>query len=90
MWFRSLFNFNRISNPNTNKLMVDKVIKFENLNKGLSNVFNKLKIPFSGKLEIFKKKSNREKDYRKFYNERSINLINDIFKKEIKMFDYKF
>ena len=59
-------------------------------NKKLDKIFKKLGIPFGGKLEIFKKKTNREKDYRKFYNERSINLINDIFRKEIKMFDYKF
>ena len=85
-----LFNFNRISNPNTNKLMVDKVIKFENLNKELPDVFNKLKIPFNGKLEIFKKKSNREKDYKRFYNGKSIKLIEKIFWKEIEMFNYRF
>ena len=85
-----LFNFNRISNPNTNELMVDKVIKFENLNKELPDVFNKLKIPFNGKLEIFKKKSNREKDYKRFYKGKSIKLIEKIFWKEIEIFNYRF
>ena len=85
-----LFNFNRISDPNTNELMIDKVIKYENLNKELSDVFNKLKIPFNGKLEIFKKKSNRKNDYKRFYNGKSIKLIKKIFWKEIEMFNYRF
>ncbi len=70
--------------------MIDKVIKYENLNKELSDVFNNLKIPFNGKLEIFKKKSNREKDYKRFYNGKSIKLIEKIFWKEIEMFNYRF
>ena len=70
--------------------MVDKVIKFENLNKELTDVFNKLKIPFNGKLEIFKKKSEREKDYKIFYDGKSIKLIEKIFWKEFEMFNYRF
>ena len=70
--------------------MVDKVIKFENLNKELPDVFNKLKIPFNDKLEIFRKKSNREKDYKRFYDGKSIKLIEKIFWKEIDMFHYRF
>ena len=80
----ALHNLNRVMDLSLNKIMCDKILKYENLNDELDEIFNKLKIPFSGKLEIFKKKSNREKDYREFYNERSINLINDIFKKKLK------
>jgi|TARA_B100000959_G_scaffold256525_1_gene289793 hypothetical protein len=85
-----LHNLNRVMDLSLNKIICDKILKYENLNGELDKIFKKLGIPFGGKLEIFKKKTNREKDYRKFYNERSINLINDIFRKEIKMFDYKF
>ena len=85
-----LLNLNKLMDKNLEKVLCDKIIKYENLNKELSVVFNKLDISFGGKLEIFKKKSKREKNYKKFYDNKSKKLIEKIFWKEIAMFGYKF
>ena len=71
-------------------ILCDYIIKYENLNEELLKVFNKLKIPFNGKLEIFKKRFDRDRDYQKFYDESSKKLVEDIFSKEIDMFKYNF
>jgi len=85
-----LLNLNKLMDKNLEKVLCDKIIKYENLNKELSVVFNKLDISFGGKLEIFKKKNKREKNYKKFYDNKSKKLIEEIFWKEIEMFGYKF
>ncbi len=73
-------------------LLVDKVIKYENLNSELSTVFNNLGIPFDGQLTI-KAKSNYRSDkrhYRAYYNDNSKKIVGDAFKKEIELHGYKF
>ena len=85
-----LLNLNKLMDANLENILCNYIIQYENLNEGLSIVFDKLKIPFNGKLEIYKKKFDRDKNYRKFYNNESKKLIEDIFWKEIDMFNYKF
>ena len=75
---------------NQENILCDYIVKYENLNEELSKIFNKLKIPFNGKLDIFKKRFDRERNYQKFYNESSRKLVENIFYKEIDMFKYKF
>ena len=74
----ALLNLNKLMDKNLDKILCNKIIKYENLNEELSTVFYKLGIPFNGKLEIFKKKSERDKDYKKFYNDKSRKLIEEI------------
>jgi len=83
-------NLNKLMDKNFDKILCDKIIKYENLNEELSIVFQKLGIPFSGKLEIFKKKSKRKRGYRNFYDDKSKKLIEEIFWKDMEMFGYKF
>ena len=80
----------KVGTENLEKVLCDKIIKYENLNKELSVVFNKLDISFGDKLEFFKKKRKGEKNYKKFYDNKSKKLIEKIFRKEIEMFGYKF
>ena len=75
---------------NFDEVLCDKIIKYEDLNKDLSLVFNKLGVPFDGKLNIFKKKSNRNENYRKFFNNDTKKIIEKIYWKDMKMFDYGF
>jgi hypothetical protein len=73
------------------KIIVDKIIKYEELNNELDIIFKKLKIPFEGQLNIFAKSSYRQnKAYREFYNKETMKIIEDVFKKEIEIFNYKF
>jgi hypothetical protein len=73
------------------KILVDKIIKYEDLNDELNIVFNELGIPFEGQLNIFAKGGYRQiKSYREFYNEETKKIVEDAFNKEIKAFNYKF
>ena len=72
-----------------NNILCDKIIKYENLNEELKNVFKHLKIPFNGKLEIFKKKNLVDKTDKNFYDYESKKLVEKIFFKEINFFNYK-
>ena len=86
-----LFNLNRICSLSHKKVLVDKVIKFENLNKELLEVFNYLGIPFNGKLEIFKKKSINRKHYREYYqSNHHRKVVLKHFYKELDKFGYYF
>ena len=85
-----LLNLNKLMDIKQENILCDYIIKYENLNEELLKVFNKLKIPFNGKLEIFKKRFDRDRDYQKFYDKSSKKLIEDIFSKEIDMFKYNF
>ncbi|PHR84379.1 MAG: hypothetical protein COA59_07210 [Colwellia sp.] len=72
-------------------LLVDKVIKYENLNEGLKDAFDKVGIPFEGLTS--KAKSNYRKDkkhYSTYYNENDKEIVKKIFQKEINLFNYKF
>ena len=85
-----LLNLNKFMDKNYNEILCDKIIKYEDLNKELSIVFNKLGINFEGKLEIFKKKNNDRKHYKYYFDNNSRKLINDIFWKDLEMFNYIF
>ncbi len=85
-----LLNLNKLMDKNLRNVLCDKIIKYENLNEELSVIFKKLNIPFSGKLDIYKKKAIRDRDYKNFYNNESRKLIKKIFWKEFDYFDYLF
>ena len=85
-----LLNLNKLMDKNLEKVLCDKIIKYEDLNKELSFVFNKLGIPFDDKLKIFKKKNNKRKNYKNFFDNNEQKLINEIFWKDIEMFDYSY
>lgn len=69
------------------KIKVDYAINFHNFEKDFK-VIKKIKI---GKKNLIQKlrKSNK-KDYRKYYNSESLDLINDIHKDDIEIFKFDF
>ena len=72
-------------------MMVDEVIKYEFLMKDLTRIFDKLGIPFSGKLGVQAKSEYRKnkKTYNQVLSKRNIELINSVFSDEIKMHGYQ-
>ena len=58
-------------------------------NEELKKVFKHLKIPFNGKLEIFKKKNLIDKTGKNFYNDQTKKLVEKLFFKEIDFYNYK-
>jgi hypothetical protein len=85
-----LLNLNKLMDKNFEKIICNKIIKYESLNKDLSLVFNKLGIPFDGELKIYKKKTDNKKNYRDFFDNKSKKLIMEMFSKDIELFNYDF
>tara|TARA_R110001592_G_scaffold348004_1_gene641862 strand:- start:6064 stop:7548 length:1485 start_codon:yes stop_codon:yes gene_type:complete len=72
-----------------NKKELDFIGKYENLNEDYNLICNKLGVnpPELG----FQKSGFRDKThYSKFYNEESISLVNQYFKKDLELFNYRF
>ena len=82
---------NRYTDNKTDEIIVDRIIKYENLNKELGEVFAGLNIPFNG-LNVFAKSNyNKEKrDYKEYYNCNQKDFINEKFNFEIEKFNYNF
>jgi len=69
------------------KIMVDSILKMENLDKELKEMFVKLninKIPYIPKSNT----STRTLDYKKYYDEETKQIIAEKYKKDIKLFNY--
>ena len=74
-----------------NNILVDKIIRYENLNLELKELFDDLKIPFSSLTT--KAKTNyrtKRKDYKTYYNEQTKIYIENSFKDEIDLMGYTF
>jgi hypothetical protein len=74
------------------KLIVDKVIKYENLNEEINQIFKHLKIPSTGKLTKKAKASYRtdRSDYKDVMVHAQKEIIEYIFRKEISLHGYSY
>lgn len=92
--------FNCINYPlymdtNHKNIIVDYVGYYENLNEELNYIFNKIGIPFDGKLKPKAKSGIRKdkKSYHEFFSgnyEKYIDVIRKVYKKEIELHGYDF
>lgn len=75
-------------------LLVDKVIRYENLMGELGEVFERVNVPFSGSLGVKAKSEHRADSarisYKNVLNEKQCRLITDAFSKEIEMHGYTY
>ena len=76
----------------TGELLVDKIVHYENLDKGLKTIFDDLRIPFNGTLGMHAKSNYRHdrKPYQKVYSEHQKKIIEDIFRQEIQLHGYTY
>ncbi len=77
------------------KVVVDSVVRFENLKSDLSDVFGEIGIPWDGNLPKAKAgmrpdNHNVHKSYRSMYTSKERDLVENLFDKEITHFGYKF
>jgi hypothetical protein len=85
-------NYDQFKNWNRytidNKVVVDKVLKYENLKDEIKTI----PIPYNGELETVFVKSGYRKDhhYSDMYNNETSKIIKDNFPEVIKMFEYNF
>lgn len=88
-------NYPLYMDPRYQKIIVDKVIKYENLNEECGEVFEYLRLPWEGTLSVHAK-SHYRKDRRPYYEVFSQELkdykdyLAEIFKKEIELHGYTF
>lgn len=73
-----------------NKLAVDYVIRFENLQEDFDTLMGQMNITDYPKLTKENHQVNRLGCYRDKYNIKTKEIIGNIFSKEIEMFNYKF
>lgn len=70
-----------------NKLLINFVGKFENINKDWEYVCNKVKIPYS-KLPVTN--ATKHKHYSEYYNKETISIIEERYQQDLILFNYRF
>jgi len=85
-------NYFRYTDRSGTKLIVDRVLRYENLLAELGQVFSQLKIPFDGKLGVAAKSEYRtdRRPYQEVFNDRQRRIVEKAFAKEIELHGYNF
>ncbi|ABA57730.1 hypothetical protein Noc_1229 [Nitrosococcus oceani ATCC 19707] len=86
-------NFPRYTEPgNSSKIIVDKIIDFNNLIEGLGEVFGRLGLPFDGSLGVYAKSEYRtdRRPYQEVLTASQARKIQEIFAVEIDLHGYHF
>ncbi len=85
-------NFPRYMDKAGNTIIVDRVLKFENLMDELGETFSMLGIPFAGSLDVWEKSEYREdrRPYRQVFSEDQARFVEKVFAKEIMLHGYRF
>ncbi|MGF6692094.1 sulfotransferase family 2 domain-containing protein [Metapseudomonas resinovorans] len=88
----SCSDVDKYTEPTNHKnIMVDKIIRYEELKGGLHEVFDRLEIPFNGNLGIYAKSEFRDdrRHYTEFFNKEQLNHIQNEFSREIDLHGYQ-
>jgi hypothetical protein len=82
----------RYTDRSGSKIIVDRVLRYENLVAGLGEVFSQLNIPFDGTLGVAAKSEYRtdRRPYQQVFNEEQRRIVEKAFAKEIELHDYRF
>jgi hypothetical protein len=85
-------NCPRYTDRSGKEIIVDRVLRYENLTTELADVFSQLNIPFAGSLDP-RAKSEYRKDrtpYQSVFNEQQRGIVEQIFAREIELLGYRF
>ena len=69
-----------------NRLLIDEILYFENLQSDWEQLINKYNLNFNKKL--YTKNKGRNTNYKKYYTDYTINIIKKIYYKDFYYFDY--
>jgi hypothetical protein len=85
-------NYFRYADRSEKKIIVDRILRYENLLTELSEVFSQLKIPFSGTLGVAAKSEYRtdHRPYQEIFNDEQRRIVQKAFAKEIELHGYRF
>ena len=85
-------NYFRYTDRSGRKMIVDRVVRYENLLSELSQVFSQLNIPFDGTLGVAAKSEYRtdRRPYQEIFNDAQRRIVGKAFAKEIELHGYRF
>jgi hypothetical protein len=85
-------NYFRYTDRSGRKIIVDRVLRYENLLAELSEVFSRLNVPFDGTLGIKAKSEYRtdRRPYQEVFNEKQRKTVERAFAREIELHGYRF
>jgi hypothetical protein len=85
-------NYFRYTDRCGRKIIVDRVLRYENLLAELGEVFSQVGIPFDGTLGVAAKSEYRtdRRPYQEIFNEHQRRIVEDAFAKEIELHGYRF
>jgi Sulfotransferase family len=85
-------NYFRYTDRSGTKIIVDRVLRYENLVAELGEVFSQLQIPFDGTLGIGAKSEYRKdrRPYQEVFNDERRKIVEKAFAKEIELHGYRF
>jgi hypothetical protein len=85
-------NYFRYTDGSGKEIIVDRILRYENLIAELSEVFAQLSIPFSGSLGIAAKSEYRtdRRPYQEIFDDNQRRIVEEAFAKEIMLHGYHF
>jgi hypothetical protein len=85
-------NYFRYTDRSGTKVIVDRILRYENLNTELGEVFAQLNIPFNGTLRVAAKSEYRadRRPYQEVFNNAQRQIVEKAFAKEIELHGYHF
>lgn len=89
---RLCLNHPLYTDPATGELLVDRVLRFEDLDRELGEVFARLGVPFEGSLDVRAKGDRRadRRPYQEVYTDEQRHLVERAFQREIALHGYSF
>ena len=85
------YNYTKYTDKDNN-MIVDRVVRYENLNEELGEVFAQLGVPFEGSLGPTEKSHYRKdrRPYQEVYTPEQRDAVSKLFEQEIQMLGYEF
>jgi hypothetical protein len=85
-------NYFRYTDRSGRRIIVDRVVRYENLLAELTEIFSQLNIPFDGTLGVAAKSEYRtdRRPYQEAFNEAQRRIVEKAFAKEIELHGYRF
>ncbi len=85
-------NYPRYTNPSGSRIIVDRVVRYENLTNELGDIFARLNVPFEGDLGVRKKGHFRtdRTPYQLVFTPKQRQMVERVFAREIQLHGYRF
>jgi hypothetical protein len=85
-------NYPRYTKPSGSSIIVDRVVRYENLIDELGEVFTRLNVPFDGDLGVRKKGHFRtdRTPYQLVFSPKQCQIVERAFAREIQLHGYRF